>query len=695
MKLTTGRGRPARQVDEATNADRAVASLSARWVPFAAPLMVGALGPLAFGMILRASVPRSAGWLALTAVGVTILTALLALAVFHGIGSRRRLFVRWHATLTPVLAGLGTVVTVAIGVPRAWALACALVGLFVGGSWSMYRVDALRHDPSLDKDERDSWGEVIGLTKSTPGKPERLNGRIEVPVTHGPGDTRKTVESALPLVASGMGGVEGRSRVIPGAHAGQSTMVIVTEDVLAKPLPWAGPSAMGESIAKPIIVGMREDGRPGQLWLSGDPTVGRPLSHILHGGMPGFGKTFGARTDFAEAVTRRDVTGLWLDTTKGAQGSMGIRRGCAGYVTDPAIVKLLFKRLEALVGVRADLMGRHGHAEWTERTFTELGITLLLVHCEEADRYINTASFKFLAQKARSAGVVMVASMQRLDHGSIDTTSRAAMGTAFCYAVGDEYSAAMVLSEATLATGIDPVALAQLPAGYFYMEAPGTPGSEWSLLHRRFSYEPNDMARYIDEWVGSGEAARLSTVDLAAIGPEVWEAIRGDRADTFSALVTAPQNVSAGKAVAIAPITPELVDDDDVNFNTDDDDDDLIVPANPETGADNVDGRIPIAPWTGEDTEIIDPLPEATSPEEAERAFDDMLRDLVEKGRFITTPVELATDYPFRSRTWMYRRMQAVIAGEIVAPDGISLSREDGDTGRFVITVLGPPSVTT
>lgn len=689
MKLTTQRGRPARQVDESSNADRAVSSLRARWVPFAGPIAVGMVGPLTFGYVLRLSIGpwHNPAALALTASGLVILTAMLGLAVFHGIGSRRRLFVRWHATATVLLAGVGTFVTVAIGIPHGWVIAHLIVGLFAGGSWSLYRVDALRHDPGLDKDERDTWGAALGLDKSHPGEPEVHDARVEIPVKHGPGDTRATIEGALQGVASAVGAVPGRSRVVGGAHAGESRMIIVTRDTLAEMTPWAGPSAVGESIVKPIVVGMREDGRPGQMWLPGDPAMMRPLSHVLHAGRPGFGKTFGARTDFADAITRRDCAGIWLDTTKGAQGSAGIRRGCAGYVTDKATVKSLIRALEGLVRARADVMGRAGHAEWTERTFIELGLPLLVVHCEEADAYINTAAFLFLVNKARSVGLVVNASMQRLDSGSINTTSRAAMLSAFCYAVDNDYSAAMVLSESTLKSGIDPVELCQLPAGYFYLEAPGIPGSEWSLLHRRFSYDPDHMAREVDGWVASGEQAALSTVDIKALSEPLWDAIRGDRADTFG-VVTAPG--SAGKAMDVAPISAEVVPtDDDADDEDNDDEGDLpTVPANPDPDAAGVDGREPIKPLRGEDVDITDPLPEARTPEEAARAFDDMLRDLVAKGRERVTAVQLAEEYPFRSRKWMHDRLKAVIAGAIVVPDGIVLERDELRASEYVITVL-------
>ncbi len=88
----------------------------------------------------------------------------------------------------------------------------------------------------------------------------------------------------------------------------------------------------------------------------------------------------------------------------------------------------------------------------------------------------------------------------------------------------------------------------------------------------------------------------------------------------------------------------------------------------------------------------IEDSPDAPDQETAVRTFDDLLRALVAEGRDEVTVSELAGRYPYgmRSRTWMSRRMKGIAAGDVVAPDGITLHPDEMDAGRYHIVVLGP-----
>ena len=91
--------------------------------------------------------------------------------------------------------------------------------------------------------------------------------------------------------------------------------------------------------------------------------------------------------------------------------------------------------------------------------------------------------------------------------------------------------------------------------------------------------------------------------------------------------------------------------------------------------------------YTGPDLMFTDARPDAASQEEAEAAFDDVLRTLAEEGRANVSVADILTRYPYRSRSWLSRRLSAVAEGAIVAPPGLALERAERD-GTYTLYSL-------
>jgi len=655
-------------------------SLAARVVPFAPPWLLAGAVPVV-GLGLHQAWGGDAVTTPLAAMGMATVSAGLA-GVAWAIGRKagREAIIRWHTTVTVAAAGAAETGTMIAGLPRPWLDLVLAGGAALAASWNLRGFDALRSDSDDRDGDGDSWGQVLGMPKTRPGKAKVVGARIEVPLHHGPGETVGNAQRALPQIEAARGVPAGRSRVVPDPDdAGRSTLVLIEHDVLKDTIVWPGPSAPGGSIVEPLRTGLYEDDEPVLFWLPPAPSgakVGRPPTNVLYMGITRSGKTVAALINTAEVMTRRDVVVLWADASKGEQTAGPIRAGLTLYADTVAKTRVLFKGVKAMVKARANLLGQHGFRQWEPAVFDHPGLRMpyVVVHLEEADEYIGTDEFVWLTSKCLSTGVSVSVSLQRASHSSMPTDARYNVGAAYCFGVGDDYSAAFALSDSTIKAGARPESWKARKQGYFYLETPGVEEERFPVPARAFYATDDEIAAAV-----AGHAGTRAVLD---------EPSRQALGDAWKQCQPAPDQPGPPRAATPTRSAP-------MPTTTDDDPDDVpdeIATMRHAAAADiaaefptdhdpllpaGVDPAQPLPAHHGPDHPFTDARPDAATQEEAEAAFDAVLRELAAEGRPQGTVTDLLDRYPYRSRTWFSRRLSAVAEGVIVAPPGLVLARTD------------------
>lgn len=586
--------------------------------------------------------PTALPWAAAgLAVGGVVLTGVSWLAA-----STRSTITRAHATLTTALAA-GWLTATTITGPMAHPLVDAYLigGAAAALSWNIRKL--LRNTGSEGGGEGGLF-EKVGLAKT------KIRGEIAVhpnkvvaPLQLPPGElTTDDVQARRTHLAGAMDLPANAVRVQrnPDSEA-RPDLVIVPQDMLKKPSSWPGPSAPGASIAEPIVVGVYEDGEPAQFWLPGDKAAARNLAHLGITGISGAGKSVGAKNALAEILTRTDVVVWAADPAKGTQTLGPVLPGLDWVELTPEGARRMAGVLPGVIRARADELGKRGHDEWVPGC----GIPLLVAWFEEAAELArDNKTFVDIAQKARSAGVVLVLSIQRMSYNNISTDARAQLGNIWCFGVKDIDDAAFVLSDELIEAGANPAAWKANKPGYAYLEAPGidedrkvTPMRTYSVTNEQIEQVVTAFAPY---------RAQLDPLTTAAAG---------------EAYATRHRN-----AGTVSPITPTTAGPrawDEGELSDEDDRNPIPLPPDPEPDLDG-----------DEDTEFDDNEPTVDLPQrkpssaEAQRLFQQALDQLRAAGHTEIGPRDIPESFTtaVRSRSWVSRQMdQLAVGGDLIETD--------------------------
>ncbi|MER7003560.1 hypothetical protein ABT297_11010 [Dactylosporangium sp. NPDC000555] len=684
-------------------------SLQVRAIPFLPPWILACAVPAA-SMAAHHSWGGDPVVTPLAALGMSAATAgLTGLSWAISKKAGREAIIRWHTAVTVGAAGAAATGTMIAGLPRPWLDIVLGAGAVLAASWNLRRFDALRSDTREGGDANDeSWGEVLGMAKTRLGKPKQLGARVEVNLHHGPGETVRNAQQALPALEGAAGAPPGRSRVVPDPdNAGRSKLVLVTEDVLKETIPWPGPSAPGGCITEPLRSGLYEDEEPVLFWLPAavSKKTSRPPTNVMYMGITRSGKTVAALINMGgEVMTRRNVVVIWADATKGEQTAGPIRAGLELYADTVPKTRALFKGLKNLVKVRANLLGQHGYRQWEPACYDDAALRMpyVIVHLEEADEYIGSDEFVWLCGKALSVGVSISVSLQRADHASMPTTARYNIGAAFCFGTGDDYSAQFALSDATIAAGAHPEAWKATRQGYFYLETPGVEQERYPVPARAFYASDEEISAVVAQY--AHVRARLDPASRDALG-EAYNACRPTPTTAAAPAAGAVTRPTAVEATMPNPATPYDLPAFDA---PDDTDDDGVAADLADAAADvaaEIAARFPrhaeplsaaaadsspaeaLPALTGPDLAFGGGKPDAATQEQAEAAFDTVIRQFAAEGRTSVTVAEIVARYPYRSRTWVSRRLSQVADGALIAPPGLGLTRGETD-GTYKVHTL-------
>jgi hypothetical protein len=344
--------------------------------------------------------------------------------------------------------------------------------------------------------------------------------------------------------------LESAGQVPPGAlavaedpdRADHALVTLSDPRLIRRPLPHPGPSAPGESIAKPLRTGMWQDGQP----------VLHPITghHVHVMGASGSGKSEGACWGYgAEIITRYDAAIVAADITKASQtfGPLEPALHRVEYTRDGT--RDLLNTLHKLVPLRSEWLGDHGLTKWTPGC----GLTYLIPWLEETpDIYESLTSkeqdnFIMVVRALRSAGGTMFVSLQRSVFDQLPVIIRGQMAKV-CFGLQEAGDAQYGLSEKQQQMGADPAALGLDYPGTAYLHWPGTPPERVAMLMRHYAWGDTSSKQRHDATAAPAMAA------YAAQYPSSARPV-----DELTAMITGGPTTAAPRQPGTDPARPSVV----------------------------------------------------------------------------------------------------------------------------------------
>lgn len=406
-----------------------------------------------------------------------------------------------------------------------------------------------------------------------------------------PGVPARTLQASGEELASLLGIAPDAAQILPsGDNAAEGTLTLAATNPLKTSPIWTGPSIrQGGTAMDPMVLGVRRSGKPLQLWLPGDRSIGRNASMIMVMGMSGAGKSEGIRLLLLELLsrgTREEICYWYGNSRKGNQEPKWVQAGAERFGGDKKTVRQMLQDLYNVeLPKRQAYLGERGYKEWEYGC----GIPLMLAVFDEfADVAMdNERVLVDLAETLRSVGIIMLVGLQRASHSRMPTDASSNFGTRWCFGVEKTTDAAMGLPEEVLDAGAAPENWGNKKVGCSYLVAPGVDEAEWAEPARTF--KPNDdlMEQWANYFIGlRTRGFTPSTVQAPAVSipprptPAAATSGRSSDDDTFPADEDAMDDDSTfdldedDDLAAIGDEVDELIADLDAELGGEDPDDD-------------------------------------------------------------------------------------------------------------------------
>lgn len=654
------------------------------------------------------------------AVGSVMALGSFALTAFtHHVYKARAESIRLQATVTVGAAAVWSLWTTASGLwqttaghgwnvfgwifgvfnPWPWG-AWALVGPFFCAAWNIRRLSRTETDKQTDGSGLFDKVRVAGRVRSAELEGNDSRVRAEIEVTRGQ-HTIGDVQEQIGNIASALGVRRTAIRVIENPDdAARGTLLVTPRDLLAETKHWPGPTAPGESIAEQINVGGYEDGETAHLWLPGDHDKQRNSCHIAISGMSGAGKTETGLSMLGDAMTRRDFSVVFSDPVKGLQSCAPLASGVGLLLTDQKSAVAGLRGLKVAITARTTQLGRYGFKQWTPKAALPVDkggaeLRMLVYWLEESAALIaESTSFVQLTEQARSAGIVLVLSQQRLTHDRIDTSARANLGAMWSFGIMRKEDAKFGLSEETLDAGAAPWTWRNTKPGCSYLEAAGIPTDRWAIPLRGYLTPADHLTQVVEEYADgtldpttAGAFGTLYTdyQRQVAEGKAIWQT----GAQTVAIPVSGFSPAAELEETEAVHIDDQLDDGDEKEEHVD-----MPIPAQPEPGfMDDIDPSKDIE--EDDDAPIEFPAPparKAMGTKEARDALLHVLKKMATRGDADVRPAQLVEfrQYVGREAPWLTKELRRLARDEVVTIEaesgayGLDRLREGELTGAGV-----------
>lgn len=329
--------------------------------------------------------------------------------------------------------------------------------------------------------------------------------RIKTKVKLLPGrQTVEMVENAKKYLISLMHMNPAHIIIVPNPKNGAECFIdFITHDVLAKPRLWTGPEGTWCSIAdSETVYGFYEDGVPATIFQPADLSKGKQLTHFALEGMNGSGKSTIARLLIATGLLQWDVDDWALDPVKTTQTFGPLARALTWFAVTKPESKDQMEFVVDLISAKARYLGEMGYDGWEPGC----GLPFNRVWIEEGNLVAGVLgdTMEEAGNTARSAGVALVGSFQRMHHESVPTGFRAVFAEAMSFGV-NKFADAFILADELKEVGCDPSQWKNDHAGMHYWNKSGLSLERRAMEARSYNIKmekdkPNILTELCDEY---------------------------------------------------------------------------------------------------------------------------------------------------------------------------------------------------
>lgn len=297
---------------------------------------------------------------------------------------------------------------------------------------------------------------------------------------------------------------------------------------------WDSPDFAGDSIVQPITYASYDTGTRPELFLAGKD--GGSSQHFLTVGLSGTGKSKAWQVIYGSVLTRIDVSVVFGDPAKGMQTGQPLAAGLEWFETSEAGCMDQIDAVIRAIPARTDYLTSKGLDHWVPGC----ELNFIIFHLEEAGRFSDVEKLVELVEAARSAGIMIVLSLQKATSDRIKTATRYNLGGNMCFGVKMKRDSSFGLSEYAIQAGAAPHRWQDKFPGMHYLEAHGIDVSmvghpiktDWvdPILLESIIDDTQDGRRALDsitaEAFGSKYYGYRSKFDA---GTTVWQNLRRNR----------------------------------------------------------------------------------------------------------------------------------------------------------------------
>lgn len=600
---------------------------------FVAPHLIGAT-ILLFGLLAHLMWgDRNSPFWAKAYVPILLLGAFAGLSyVAWRYSAARPIFQRYHVTGSTLWAGLCIVLLDVLG-PKIPLIQLVLVSwLFLALAFNVRRLTVVRGDG--DEKESEKEDEIFGIKRPTRTQvieesPNATVARVRL----APGDIADQVTKVSRKLGSRSGTIPNGVRVIESEELeGELELKFIWKDLLKESFNWQGPRFIGGSILDPVYIGVNEEGQEVNFVFGPQYADGEfiPPSHLKIGGRPRSGKGVLVLMLVPEICSRVEVFPMISDHAKGEQmlGMLrpGLPRERSWINRTQNGVRTQAQAVLRAMRARNEALGKYGYSSWRPEAFHDprLRMPALVWFIEEFTSAVraNPQLFTDIANEALSAGIYLIASMQRISHAEMPTSMRSAMASGICFKTEDENDDGFVLSDETLSTGTRPSQWGERTAGRAMCSLAGATDRMNKIPFKVYFAESLDaFESYIPEVMGALRNLRpeLDPVTRSAFGDAFEEYVSGSGTDPESG---ASQPTTPPPASGMYDPNSEIVDDNDddtegegIVFTQDEipGDDEYVVPKSPEPIISaGMNAREPLPNYGGPNIDLTEGMPKST-----------------------------------------------------------------------------------
>jgi len=444
-----------------------------------------------------------------------IIACVFVYKFYHRRGEQgNEVLIRFHPTVSTAL-GFIWMILAFNDQPNAWMFSQVSLGLFILGgglvafTWMARRWSFKSFQPAEPK--TNEW-ELLGFGETSAMGNVPVPGGRKIKLKLDPKVTTSDLLDKITLIAKKFKTSYKKIRIQEDLEDPNFAYVTVMEqEPFAEAVLWKGPDKPGTSIAEPIEFATYDTGERANLYLSGKD--GESCFSWLTTGMPGTGKTYAWQVIYGSVLARKEVSLVWIDASKDYASAMPLLSGIEWFAGSLEYAHKVIANVDRSIESRMKYLASKGYQYWKPGC----GINFIILHVEEASDFLDTESekvLKHISRAGRSAGVIVIYSLQRATNDNMPTSLRNNLEGKMAFKVGKKSERQFCLSDKQLGAGAAPETIAV--NGGFYFDSRYEPSELAGNMVRGDKMDELELERSVD--MSAGFRTPLDNVTASAFG---------------------------------------------------------------------------------------------------------------------------------------------------------------------------------